>query len=79
MIEDSIAHSNGASRTSFGSVIKRGSTRGACTTARSLGRPNASLPCSETRKFRLLLTMLGNGCAGSRPIGVSTGSTSRSK
>jgi len=39
-------------------------------------RPNASLPSSETAKFKLLLRMRGNGCAGSRPSGESTGSTS---
>ena len=42
-------------------------------------RPNASRPSSSTAKLRLLLRTLGKGCAGSRPIGVSTGSSSRKK
>ena len=36
-------------------------------------------PSSSIAKFRLLLNTRGNGCAGSRPIGVSTGSSSRKK
>ena len=62
-----------------GAGTTRGSERGACTMASSLSRPNASLPCSRTMKLRLLFWMRGNGRAGSRPSGLSTGSTSRSK
>ena len=36
-------------------------------------------PSSSTAKLRLLLNTRGNGCTGSRPIGVSTGSSSRKK
>ena len=42
-------------------------------------RPKASLPSSSTAKFRLLLSTRGKGWAGSSPIGVSTGITSRKK
>ena len=62
-----------------GSRITRGSTRGAFMMAIAVPRPNASLPDSSTMKFRLLLTTCGNGWAGSSPIGVSSGRTSRSK
>ncbi len=54
----------------------RGSTRGAFTIAMPVSRPNASLPDSSITKLRLLLTTCGNGCAGSSPIGVSSGRTS---
>ena len=57
----------------------RGSTRGAFTIAIAESRPKASRPESSITKLRLLLTTCGNGCAGSRPIGVSSGRTSRSK
>ena len=57
----------------------RGSERGACTIARPLSRPKASLPDRRTMKLRLLFWMRGNGRAGSRPSGLSTGSTSARK
>jgi len=57
-----------------GSFMTRGSTRGACTMARCESRPKASRPESSTAKFRLLLKMRGKGCAGSKPMGVSTAS-----
>src|SRR5450759_2652415 len=57
--------------TPAGSLITRGSTRGACTIAARELRPKASRPLSSTAKLRLLLNTRGNGCAGSRPTGVS--------
>ena len=62
-----------------GSLITRGSTRGACTIAARESRPKASRPSSSTAKLRLLLKTRGNGCAGSSPIGVRTGIISRKK
>ena len=62
-----------------GSGTMRGSERGACTIASSLSRPKASLPDRRTMKFRLLFWMRGKGRAGSRPSGLSTGSTSAAK
>ncbi len=59
--------------------MMRGSTRGALTIAIAVSRPNASVPESSITKLRLLLTTCGNGCAGSSPIGVRSGRTSRSK
>src|SRR2546422_3144494 len=59
--------------------MRRGSARGACTIAARELRPKASRPSSSTAKLRLLLNTRGNGCAGSRPIGVSTGRSSRKK
>src|SRR5437762_4417312 len=59
--------------------MRRGSARGACTIAAREPRPKASRPSSSTAKLRLLLNTRGNGCAGSRPIGVSTGRSSRKK
>ena len=60
-----------------GSRMSRGSERGTCTIASEAPcdrtRPG---PASSTMKFRLLFWMRGNGRAGSRPSGVSTGSTS---
>ena len=64
---------------SGGSFMTRGRMRGACTIAARASRPNASRPSSSTAKFRLLLNTRGNGCAGSSPIGVSTGIISRKK
>ena len=61
---------------SRGSLMMRGKTRGALTIAIAVSRPNASLPDSSTTKLRLLFTTCGNGCAGSSPIGVSSGRTS---
>ena len=49
---------------SSGSRIRRGSERGACTTARPLLRPKPSSPSTTTAKFRLLLRIFGNGRAG---------------
>ena len=43
----------------------RGNERGACTMARPLSRPNASLPARRTMKFRLLFWMRGK-----RPRGI---------
>ena len=57
----------------------RGRERGARTMAMPPLRPKASLPSSTTTTFRLLLRMRGNGCAGSRPSGESTGETSSLK
>ena len=65
--------------TSPGSLIRRGSDLGAGTTASPLSRPKASFPSSERIKFKLLLTSLGNGCAGSSHRGLITGSTSLKK
>ena len=62
-----------------GSAMTRGRSRGALTVAIVVSRPNASRPESSTTKLRLLLATCGNGCAGSRPIGVSSGLTSRWK
>ncbi len=64
---------------SSGSLIRRGRERGACTTARPLLRPNPSSPSTTTAKFKLLLSIFGNGRAGSSASGLSTGSTSRLK
>ena len=60
-------------------AITRGTRRGALTMATWVSRPKASWPESSTMKLRLLLTTCGNGCAGSRPIGVSNGLISRWK
>jgi hypothetical protein len=60
----------------LGIWMMRGSERGARTIAMPPLRPKASLPSSTTTTFRLLLRMRGKGCAGSRPSGDSTGSTS---
>ena len=49
------------------------------TIAMFVSRPNASRPDSWTMKFSVLLPICGKGCAGSSPIGVSSGRTSRSK
>ena len=65
-----------AGRLPRGSWMMRGSERGARTIAMPPLRPKASLPSSTTTTLRLLLRMRGNGCAGSRPSGDSTGSTS---
>ena len=59
-----------------GTWMIRGNARGACTIAKPLLRPKASLPCSDTMKFSDLLRIRGNGCAGSSPSGDSTGSSS---
>ncbi len=64
---------------SSGIRVTRGRTRGAWTIAALELRPKASLPSSSTAKFRLLLSTFGNGCDGSSPIGVSTGTISRKK
>jgi hypothetical protein len=64
---------------SLGSWITRGSSRGALTMAIDDSRPKASRPDSSTMKFSVLLTTCGNGCAGSSPMGVSSGLTSRRK
>ena len=69
----------GQPATCGGSRTTLGSTRGACTMAAPDLRPNASLPSSSTAKLSDLFSTRGNGCAGSRPIGVSTGITSRKK
>ena len=53
-----------------------GNDRGAGTIAKSIFRPNASLPSRVTMKFRLLFTSRGKGWAGSKLIGVTTGRTS---
>ena len=59
--------------------MTRGIDLGAWTTA-SLGvLPKSSLPSSVTKKFKLLLITLGKGCAGSKTIGVSSGTNSFSK
>ena len=55
------------------------STRGACTMARPGRRPKASRPSSSTAKLSVLLEMRGNGWAGSRAMGVSSGSISLMK
>ncbi|MNC91188.1 hypothetical protein D3C83_73960 [compost metagenome] len=73
MIEDRNTNPWSLPAMSRGSWITRGSTRGACTSANPELRPNASLPDNCTAKFRLLLRMRGNGCAGSSPMGVMTG------
>ena len=65
--------------TSGDNWITRGSTRGALTMAIEVSRPNASRPDSSTMKLRLLLTTWGKGWAGSSPIGVNSGFTSRLK
>ena len=62
-----------------GTLITRGSTRGTLTMAMRLSRPSASLPDSRAMKCSDLLATCGNGCAGSRPTGTSSGRTSRSK
>ena len=72
-------HVVGAADLPRGSLITRGSTRGALTMAIVVSRPNASRPDSSTMKLSVLLATCGNGCAGSSPIGVSSGRTSRSK
>ena len=59
--------------------MMRGKTRGAFITAMEVLRPNASLPANSTMKFKLLLTICGNGCDGSNTMGVSKGRTSFSK
>ena len=53
--------------------------RGARTIARWPARPNASWPSSTTTMFKVLLRIFGNGCAGSRPSGDSTGMISLRK
>ena len=60
-----------------GTGMTRGSTRGTFKMMIADGRPNASLPSSCRMKFSDLLTICGKGCAGSRPIGDSSGRTSR--
>ena len=62
-----------------GRRITRGSTRGTLTMAMWLSRPKASLPPSLTMKLSDLLATCGNGCAGSRPTGTSSGRTCDSK
>ncbi len=64
---------------SSGSRIRRGSERGACTTASPLLRPKPSSPSTTMAKFKLLLSTFGNGRAGSSASGLNTGSTSRLK
>ena len=64
---------------SSGSRMRRGSERGAWTTARPLLRPKPSSPSMTTAKLRLLLRIFGKGRAGSSANGLNTGSTSRSK
>ena len=59
--------------------IRRGSERGARTSARPGSRPNASRPSSSTAKFSDLFRMRGNGWTGSSPSGLSTGISSRRK
>ena len=60
-----------------GSGITLGKTRGTFRIAIADGRPNASLPSSCMMKFSDLFSTCGNGCDGSRPIGASSGLTSR--
>ena len=57
----------------------RGKMRGACTIAIPDGRPNASVPSSSPAKLSDLFNGRGNGCDGSRPIGVRMGNSSLSK
>ena len=64
---------------SSGNLMRRGKERGACTTARPLLRPNPSSPSTTIAKFKLLLSILGKGRAGSNASGLNTGSTSRAK
>ena len=62
-----------------GKRMMRGNTRGTLTMAISLLRPKASLPPRRTIKFKALLATCGKGCAGSKPTGIKSGRTSRSK
>src|SRR3989442_457353 len=78
-IDDRNTNEYGPPAIAFGRRMRRGSARGACTIAARELRPKASRPSSSTAKLRLLLNTRGNGCAGSRPIGVSTGRSSRKK
>src|SRR5919197_6530168 len=59
--------------------MRRGRERGAWAKAVPLFCPKASLPSSVTIKLRLLFRILGKGWAGSRPMGLITGSNSRLK
>ena len=79
MTDDSMTKALSPAPTSVGIRITRRSTRGALTIAIAVSRPNASRPPRSTMKFSVLLATCGNGCAGSRPIGVSSGRTSRRK
>ncbi len=77
--EDSSTKSFSPPDTREGRWMMRGSERGARTIARWPARPNASLPFSTTTMLRDLLRIFGNGCAGSRPSGDSTGMISLRK
>ena len=61
---------------SLGTFMSRGNERGAGTIARPLSLPNASLPLRDSIKFKLLFTKRGKGWAGSKPSGLTTGTTS---
>ena len=79
MMDDSSTMPCGTPATSGGTLKAMGSTRGACTMARPGRRPKASRPSSSTAKLSVLLEMRGNGWAGSRAMGVSSGSISLMK
>ncbi len=73
--EERNTKSCGPPLTFSGIWMMRDSERGARTMAYWPSRPKASRPSRRTTMLSDLLSSFGNGCAGSRPSGDSTGIT----